>query len=518
MKKKSAVKLYDTTMRDGTQGQGISFSLADKLRVAKKLDSFGIHYIECGWPGANATDTEFFERAKNLSWKSKLVAFGMTRRAGIKAEEDAQLKALLKSGAPVVTIFGKTSRLHVLEVLKVSLRENCAMIADSVRFLKKSGREVIYDAEHFFDGAKENWSYAIATLFAAKKAGADVIVLCDTNGGTMPDEVERMVKKVVLKIGIPIGVHTHNDCECAVANALAAVRSGAVQVQGTVNGYGERVGNCNLTSLIPNLEFKMGIKCVEDLTKLRELSRFVDELANVQHNIRAPYVGETAFTHKGGVHASAVEKLTCTYEHIDPSLVGNTRRILVSELAGQLNVLRKAHELGFTNLTKGSKEITTILAEVKKLENAGYEFEVADASFSLIVSRVLGLYNPMFKFLEYQITSRKSVVSGCNACEATVKLEVEGKEEYTVAGGDGPVNALDAALRKALKNFSQVGSMHLEDYKVRILSGDRGSASKTRVLITSTDGKESWVTVGVSDNLIEASWLALVDSFEYKLQ
>ena len=516
MKNKKVINLYDTTLRDGTQGQGISFSLADKLRIAQKLDQFGVQYIECGWPGSNPKDLEFFKKAQKLSWNSKLVAFGMTRRTGIKAEKDSQLITLLKSGAPVVTIFGKTSLLHVLKVLGVSRQENCLMIADSVRFLKKNGREVIYDAEHFFDGAKENWAYAIATLFAAKDAGADAIVLCDTNGGTLPDEVLRVVKKVVQKLGIPIGVHMHNDSECAVANTLMAVKAGAVQVQGTINGYGERVGNCNLVSLIPDLEFKMGIKCVLDLTKLCELSRFVDELANVQHNIRAPYVGKTAFAHKGGVHASAVGKLAKTYEHINPETVGNSRTILVSELAGQSNVLRMAHELGFSGLTKGSNEVAQILAEVKKLESSGYEFEAADASFSLIVSRVLGLYESPFEVVGYHVSFR-SGSDKCNVCEAAVKLKVSGTLEYVVAEGDGPVNALDAALRKALKNFPAVNSMQLEDYKVRILQDEKGSASKTRVLILSTNGKESWGTVGVSDNIIEASWIALVDSFRYAL-
>ncbi|MEI6478899.1 MAG: citramalate synthase [bacterium] len=517
---KAVVRIYDTTLRDGTQGEGISFNVAAKLAIAKKLDEFGVDYIEGGWPGSNPKDMEFFLKAAETSWqKAKITAFGSTRKAGLKAEEDPQLIKLLESKASVVTIFGKTSLVHVRKILSVTPSENCQMIMDSVAFLRSKGREVIYDAEHFFDGAKEDWSYAIETLLAAKNAGADTIVLCDTNGGTLPDEIGRMVKKVVRKLCMPIGVHTHNDSECAVANALAAVRSGAVHVQGTVNGYGERVGNCNLTSLIPNLEFKMGIKTVPDLTKLRELSRFVEELANVPCNTRLPYVGQLAFTHKGGIHVHAVEKLTHSYEHVDPSRVGNNRRFLVSELAGQLNILNKAKELGFSGLEKGSPEVKTALTEIKRLENEGYEFEAADASFSIVIRRILGSYQPAFELLEYHTSFRRSMNSLNSSCEATVKIKVGEIEEYTVASGDGPVNALDFALRKALSIFfPQVNKVSLVDYNVRILTGDRGSAAKTRVLILSTDGEKSWGTVGVSDNIIEASWLALVDGFEYWLQ
>ena len=520
MKTKPAVQLYDTTLRDGTQGEGISFSVAGKLAVAKKLDDFGVHFIEGGWPGANPKDMEFFKEAQKLTWRAKICAFGSTRRANVEASKDPQLKDLLKSGAPVVTIFGKTSPTHVKHVLQVTPEKNCDMIRDSIRFLKKSGREVFYDAEHFFDGAKENWSYAIATLLSAKEAGADIIVLCDTNGGTLPYEIERIVKRVVRRVGVPIGIHTHGDSACAVANAILAINAGAVHVQGTINGYGERVGNCDLISVIPILQLKMGYKnLVPDLSKLRELSRFVDELANVPHNIRAPFVGQTAFTHKGGVHVSAVEKLTSTYEHINPSAVGNSRRSLVSDLAGQSNVLQKARELGFSGLEKGSEEVKKILAEVKKLEKGGYEFEAADASFSLIIERVLGLHKPAFEMLEYHVSFRRSADGVCNTCEGTVKLKVAGKEVYEVECGDGPVNALDASLRKALgRFFPKISKMRLENYNLRNLSDGRGSASKTRALILSSEGERVWGTVGVSDNSIEASWLALVDSFEYWLR
>ena len=517
---KPQVTIYDTTLRDGTQGTGISFSVLDKIRVAEKLDGFGVHYIEGGWPGSNPKDAEFFAEARKRTWKNaKIAAFGSTRRGNLKVEDDPQVRALLDAETPVVTLVGKSWILHVREVLNVTPEENCAMIRETVAFFKAKGREVCYDAEHFFDGYKEDPEYAVSTLLAAVEGGADLPVLCDTNGGTLPEEVARIVGDVVARIGRPVGIHTHNDCGLAVANALAAVRAGAVQIQGTVNGYGERVGNCNLTTLIPNLQLKMGIPVVPDLPRLRELSLFVDELANCQHDIRAPYVGATAFAHKGGIHVNAVQKLARSYEHIRPQEVGNKQNILISELSGQSNVLLKAEALGL-KLEKGSPKVMEILTEIKRRESLGYEFEAADGSLDLLIRKVLQHHQPLFELLEYHCTFRRS---GSDAdegdtCEATIKLLINGERVYTVDEGDGPVNALDAALRKALRPaYPQIDEIKLEDYKVRILDGNQGTAARTRVLIVSTDGKNDWGTVGVSGNVIEASWLALVDAIEFKL-
>lgn len=510
--------MYDTTLRDGTQGTGISFSVLDKIRVAERLDAFGIHYIEGGFPGSNPKDAEFFEQAKHRKWKhAKIAAFGATRRGKLAVEDDPQVKLLLNAETPVVTIVGKTWPLQVTDVLGVTLDENLAMIADTVRYLKENGREVMYDAEHFFDSFKDNPAYSLATLKAARDAGADVMVLCDTNGGSLPDFVEATVREIAETLGAPIGIHTHNDSGLGVANALAAVKAGAVQVQGTINGYGERVGNCDLVTVMPTLQLKMGIPVVADLTRLRELAMVVDELANVTHNIRAPYVGSAAFTHKGGQHVHAVQKLASSYEHIAPELVGNERNITISDLAGQSNVLVKAEELGF-KLEKGTPEVARVLAEVKRLESEGYEFESADASFELLVRKILGQHTPLFELLEYHTTFRRSNNHSCSTCEATVKLRVNGTDEYTVSEGDGPVNALDSALRKGLRPFyPQVDEIALVDYKVRIMDSKQGTAARTRVFIESKDGTDEWGTVGVSDNIIEASWLALVDSLEYRL-
>ena len=512
------VTIYDTTLRDGTQGTGISFSVLDKIRVAEKLDAFGVHYIEGGWPGSNPKDAEFFAEAAKRPWKhAKIAAFGSTRRANLKVEDDPQVQALLDAQTPVVTLVGKSWILHVREVLNVTPEENRAMIRETVAYFKARGREVFYDAEHFFDGYKEDAQYAVSTLAAAVEGGADLVILCDTNGGTLPDEVERITRDVVARIGCPVGMHPHNDCGLGVANGLAAVRAGAVQVQGTINGYGERVGNCNLTTLMPNLQIKMGIPVVPDLTLLRELSLFVDELANCQHDIRAPYVGSTAFAHKGGIHVNAVQKLARSYEHIRPEQVGNAQNILVSELSGQSNVLLKAQALGL-KLEKGAPEVLEILQEIKRREALGYEFEAADGSFDLLIRKVLQHHKPLFELLEYHCTFRRSGDGACDTCEATVKLCIQGERVYTVDEGDGPVNALDAALRKALRPYyPQIDAIQLQDYKVRILNSKQGTAARTRVLITSTDGKADWGTVGVSDNVIEASWLALVDAVEYKL-
>ena len=510
--------IYDTTLRDGTQGTGISFSVVDKIRVAEKLDAFGVHYIEGGWPGSNPKDAAFFEEAAKRSWKhAKITAFGMTRRGKVRVEDDPQVQMLLDARTPAVTIVGKTWPLHVTEVFNVSLEENLAMIADTVAHLKKHGREVLYDAEHFFDSYKEDRDYSLRTVKAARDAGADLIVLCETNGGNLPDFVERVTREVIAELGQAVGIHTHNDGGVGVANALAAVRAGAVQVQGTINGYGERVGNCNLTTVMPNLQLKMGFDLGLDLAGLRDLAHFVDELANVPHDIRAPYVGAAAFTHKGGLHVHAVQKLARTYEHVDPALVGNERIITISDMSGQTNVIVKAEKLGF-KLAKGAPEVATILTEVKRLESEGYEFEAAEASFELLLRRHLGQSRPLFELEEYHCGFRRAAKAHWNKCEATVKLRVNGQPEYTVAEGDGPVNALDAALRKALRPFyPAIDAIQLDDFKVRISNGQAGTAARTRVLIDSTDGDEHWGTVGVSDNIIEASWLALVDSFEYKL-
>lgn len=510
------VTLYDTTLRDGTQGTGISFSVLDKIRVAEKLDSFGIDFIEGGWPGSNPRDVAFFEEAAQRKWThARIVAFGSTRRSGVAVEKDAQVHTLLEAKTPVITIVGKTWLLHVTEVLGVKPEENLSMIADTVAHLKKHEREVFYDAEHFFDSYKDDPAYSLQTLRAARDAGADLLVLCDTNGGSLPEEVGRITDEVIAALGCSVGIHTHNDCGLGVANALAAVRAGACQVQGTMNGYGERVGNCNLTTIIPTLQVKMGLSSVPDLARLREISRFVDELANVPHDIRAPYVGEAAFTHKGGLHVHAVQKLARSYEHMDPSLVGNTQNILVSDMSGQSNILVKARQFGF-EFQKGAPEVAAILQKVKASEAQGYEFEAADASFDLLIRRVLKCHKPLFDLKEYHCSFRRSPVHGFTTCEATVKLQIDGIAEYTVEEGDGPVNALDAALRKALKPFYRwIDDLSLVDYKVRIVDSSRGTAARTRVLVVSTDSHATWGTVGVSDNIIEASWLALVDSFEF---
>lgn len=508
------ITLYDTTLRDGTQGQGISLSLLDKFRIAERLARFGMDIIEGGWPGSNVKDLDFFREVRGRSWgRTKIAAFGSTRRAHTDVSRDPQIQAIRDADTPVVTFFGKSWKLHVTEVLKVSPAENGAMIADTVSYFKRLNREVIYDAEHFFDGYKDDPDHALGTLDAARDA--DILVLCDTNGGTLPHEIEEIVRMVNECFPGRIGIHTHNDCELGVANALAAVRAGAVQVQGTVNGYGERTGNCNLTSLIANLQLKLGIAVVEKLSELREVSLFVDELANCPPNIRAPYVGATAFAHKGGMHVNAVQKLARSYEHVEPALVGNEQTILISELSGQSNILLKAERMGIT-LRKGSQEVIEILKRIKNFEAQGYEFEAADASFELLVRGVIGQRRPLFDLKEYHCSFLRKEVATDLACEATVKISVGGVFEYTVDEGDGPVDALDRALRKALRPFYKwIDCIRLADYKVRILDGLRGSAAKTRVLIVSTDGHRVWGTVGVSDNIIEASWLALVDSFEF---
>jgi 2-isopropylmalate synthase len=517
---KPKVTIYDTTLRDGAQGEGISFSSADKIRIAERLDAFGVHYIEGGWPGSNPKDMDFFAEAGQRKFKhAKIAAFGSTRRAQTKCKDDPQIDMLVKANTPVVTLVGKTWSLHVAEVIRTTSEENLAMIGDSVRYFKQLGKEVVYDAEHFFDGYKDDARYALATLKAAQDAGVDIVVLCDTNGGSMPGEVGRITGEVRKALKCPVGIHTHNDSGVGVANALAAVEQGAVQVQGTMNGYGERTGNCNMTSVIPCLVLKMGIDCIpkDNIRHLRELSMFVDDLANVRHDIRQPFVGATAFAHKGGIHVNAVEKVARSYEHIEPELVGNHRRVLVSELSGRSNILMKAHELGI-DLSKDTPEVREILQQLKQLEHAGYEFEAADASFHILIQKLLKRHKPFFTLLAYRVIMDRQGADGLSIVEASVKLEVNGEVVHTVAEGDGPVHALDRAFRVALSKFyPAIGEVRLVDYKVRILDSQLGTASKTRVMIESTDGTDIWGTVGVSDNLIEASWEALVDSVEYKL-
>ena len=512
------VTVYDTTLRDGTQGTGISFSMQDKLRVAERLDNFGVHYIEGGWPGSNPKDVAFFAEAAKRTWKSaKITAFGMTRRGGVRVEDDTQVRQLLEAETPVITVVGKTWPLHVTEVFGVSLDENLAMIRDTIAHLKSRGREVFYDAEHFFDSYREDPEYSLTTLRAAAEAGADLVVLCDTNGGSLPEFVSKATAAAMAAMGAPVGAHTHNDCGLGVANALAAVEAGAVQVQGTMNGYGERVGNCNLTTLIPLLQLKCSRPLVNDLERLTELSRFIDEVANVPPDIRAPFVGSAAFTHKGGLHVHAVQKLARSYEHIDPVLVGNERVVSISDLSGQTNVLVKAESMGF-KFAKGSPEVAKVLEEVKRLEHEGYEFEAAEASFELLLRRLLGRHRTLFELDEYKCDFLRSghAAADWNKCTAMVQIRVNGEKVHKEGHGDGPVNALDVALRLALGPFFPViGGVRLADYKVRIINGRRGTAARTRVFISSTDGKAEWGTVGVSDNIIEASWQALVDSFDY---
>lgn len=514
------VQIYDTTLRDGTQGEGFSLSLLDKLRIAEKLDEFGVTYIEGGWPGSNPKDVEFFAEATKREWKhAKIAAFGSTRRKNIAVEDDPQVQLLLDADTPAVTIFGKSWALHVTEVLNTTIEENQAMIRDTVRHLSERGREVIYDAEHFFDGFKDSVDHALDTLRAAHEGGASCLVLCDTNGGTLPSEVQKITQLVCEEIpGARVGIHTHNDCEMAVANAIAAVEAGAVQVQGTINGYGERTGNCNLTSVVPILQLKKGIQCVDDLTRMKELSYFVDSVSNNPHFNRAPFVGRTAFSHKGGMHVNAVQKLARSYEHIRPEEVGNSQIILVSELSGQSNILLKAAELGIS-LEKGSSEAMAVLTRVKELENEGYSYEAAGGSLELLLRRELGSHEALFEVVEYHCSFRQYRTGHEPVCEATVKVRVDGNVEYTVAEGNGVVNALDKALRKALLRFyPELEQLRLIDYKVSILGGHDATAAKTRVQIVSKAGDEDWGTVGVSNNIIESSWLALVDGIDLFLQ
>jgi len=516
-----SILIYDTTLRDGSQAEGVSFTVASKLRVSEKLDHFGIDYIEGGWPGSNPRDMAFFEQAVNLNLKhAKIAAFGSTRRANTKAQEDAQVKLLIDAQTPVVTIFGKSWLLHVTDVLRTTPEENLAMIEDTVRYLKEQGKEVVYDAEHFFDGFLDNGEYALATLEAAQRGGADFLTLCETNGGKLVTPFHKITQAVVDRFpNSKIGLHCHNDAGVGVALSLTGVEAGAVMIQGTMNGYGERNGNANLTTIIPNLELKMNYStnCGKNLSKLRDLSLFIDDSTNLRADIRAPYVGAASFAHKGGVHADAASKSSRSYEHIDPATVGNRTRVLVSDMSGRSSIMLKAKEMGM-DVDGRSPEMKSFLNELKTLEFKGYEFESADASFDLLLRKFLRGEDPAFEVLRYHVG-----VEGLNneedvSSEATVKLKVKNEERHVVAEGNGPVSALDHALRKALaKDFPFIAEVTLIDFKVRILESNQGTDAITRVHVESTDGKSTWGTIGVSDNVITASWEALVDSVTYKI-
>jgi 2-isopropylmalate synthase len=514
------IKIYDTTLRDGTQAEDIAFSVEDKVRIAQKLDELGIHYIEGGWPSSNPKDLQFFQEVKKLPHShSKIVAFGSTCRAGTPPQKDFNLQALIGAGTEVVTIFGKSWDIHPIEALKITLEQNLEMIHQSVRFLKDQVSEVIYDAEHFFDGYKSNSHYALKTLQAAQDAKADWIVLCDTNGGTFPDEIQSIIDEVKKKITVPFGIHVHNDTGMAVASTILAVKKGIKLVQGTVNGYGERCGNANLCSIIPNLKLKMGIDCVTDaqLRKMTEVSRFVSELANLPHNKYLPYVGDSAFAHKGGVHVSAIRKSDLAYEHIQPERVGNRQRVLISDLSGESNILYKAAEFKIDLESKDPK-VREILDNLKRLENQGFQFEGAEGSFEILIKKALGKHKKFFELMGFRVIVEKQKEEESPLSEATIMVRVGDRVEHTAAVGNGPVNALDNAIRKALEKFyPELREVKLLDYKVRILSSKDGTGAQTRVLIESGDGKSKWGTVGVSENIIQASWQALVDAIDYKL-
>ena len=520
------IHLYDTTLRDGTQGEDVNFSAEEKIMIAQRLDDFGIHYIEGGWPGSNPRDLQFFELAQQVDFKhAKLAAFGSTRKPGFSCGDDPNIQALLAARTPVITIFGKSWDLHVGKIMGNTLEENLAMIHDSVAYLKDHSREVIYDAEHFFDGYKANPDYALSTLAAAVKGGADCIVLCDTNGGTLTYDIEPMIARVHQVVAekkhpcpspIRIGIHTHNDSGLAIANSICAVKAGATMVQGTINGYGERCGNADLTSIIPILCLKMNRPCIssENLSRLKKLSRFVSETANMIPHNNMPFVGKSAFAHKGGVHVSAIMKLPKAYEHMDPELVGNKRKVLVSDLSGKSNVEYKARELG---VELNGSDRQKVVSEIKRMEQEGYQFDVADGSFKILLEKLTEQFRPLFDLESFRVTIEKDKNQPCSA-HATVKISVDGKQEITAAEGNGPVSALDNALRKALDNFfPHLDHMRLVDFKVRVIDGRAGTAAKVRVFIESRDEDHVWSTIGVSEDIIEASWHALADSFQYKL-
>jgi 2-isopropylmalate synthase len=513
-----SIEIYDTTLRDGAQGVGINFSVSDKLRIAEHLDTLGVTVIEGGWPGANPTDTEFFEamRAHPLH-SATLAAFGATRRPGMRAQDDMQVRTLIGSMAPIITLVGKTWDRQVVDVLRTTLEENLAMIADTVRWCIEKGRRVVFDAEHFFDGHTSDPDYALRCLDAAIAAGAERVTLCDTNGGTLPDQVEAVVRGITERFGKVAGIHCHDDSGCAVANTLAAVRAGAVQVQGCINGYGERTGNANLCTLIPNLQLKMGMRVVADeqLARLTEIARDVAEIANISPPLSAPYIGQAAFTHKGGQHIDAMSKASYAYQHIDPAQVGNRRQSVITQQSGRGTVLEKAASFG-VDLTQDQALARRVADEVKQLEHRGYSFEGAEASFELLVHRARG-NRPPFTLIDY-IALVEQREGRSLVCEATIKVQVGELVVHTAAEGNGPVNALDAALRKALTpSHPEIGATQLFDYKVRVLDGRDGTAAGVRVLVESGDHHRRWSTVGCSTNIIEASWSALADAFEYAI-
>ncbi len=515
------VFIYDTTLRDGTQAEGVSVSVEDKLRITEKLDDFGIHYIEGGWPGSNPKDDEYFKQVKKLPLKNaKIAAFGSTRRAYLAVDEDPLIQNLIKAETPVITIFGKSWDLHVTEALKTSLDKNLEMVFDTVSYLKKNTDEVVFIGEHFFDGYKSNPDYAYAVLKTAQEAGADFIVLADTNGGTLPNEIEKIIREIKER-GITgnLGIHAHNDSDTAVWNSIVAVLNGAVQVHGTINGFGERCGNANLCSIIPNLTLKLGYETIprENLKKLKEISNFVADIVNLPVPKNMPYVGDSAFAHKGGVHASAVLKNPKLYEHINPEEVGNRRKILVSDLAGKSNIIYKAKELGI-ELDEKDPRITELVQEIKRLESIGYHFEAAEASLELLIRKHLGLLKKYFDLDAYRVLIARRYTDKEPVSEATVRIKIDNHYEHTASLGYGPVNALDRALKKALIGiYPSLAEVELIDYKVRIVNESAGTAAKIRVLVESRDKDKKWGTVGVSDNVIEASWQAVVDSFIYKL-
>ncbi len=513
------IDIYDTTLRDGSQREGVSLSVSDKLKIAQKLDEFGVSYIEGGWPGSNPKDIEFFRRAKKIDFRhARLCAFGSTRRPGIQAAEDSNIQALIEAGTQTVTIFGKSWDFHVNDALKTTLEENLAMIGDSVAYLKGKGLQVFFDAEHFFDGYKANPSYALDTVEAAAKGGADVVVLCDTNGGLMPWELKPILTAVKERIKTPLGIHTHDDAGMAAANSLLAVREGIVQIHGTVNGYGERCGNANLCTIIPNLNLKMGLESVTDdqLRGLTKLSRFIAELANIAPAEQQPYVGYNAFAHKGGIHIDAVSKMPATYEHADPLQVGNKRRILVSELGGRSTISLKTNGNNI-QLDKDKPETASVLNRIKEMEHYGYQFEGAEGSFELLVLKMMKAYQPLFQLKGFRLIIEKRE-NGQMYSEATIKVKVGDVQVHTAAEGNGPVNALDNALRKALEGiYPALKRFKLTDFKVRVIDGVDGTGAQVRVFIETRDEEKTWGTVGVSPNIIEASWIALVDSLEYGL-
>ncbi len=515
----AAIEIYDSTLRDGAQAEGITYSLEDKLLIARRLDQLGVHYIEGGWPNpTNPKDLAFFREVKKLDLRAGVTAFGSTRRADRRPADDEILNTLLRAETQSVCLFGKSWTLHVEAVLRIPLEENLRLIQDSVEFLVQHGREVIYDAEHFFDGYKADPDYALRTLLAARQGGARLLVLCDTNGGTLPTELGRIIQETRARLDIPFGIHAHNDAGMGAANSVVAVELGAVQVQGVFNGYGERCGNANLCTVIPTLELKLGRRTIgrEKLRELMEFSRFLSEIANVYHDHRQPYVGESAFAHKGGVHIDAMTKDPRCYEHCDPEAVGNERRFLVSDQSGASAIVSKLARV-CPGLNKRDPLAQQVLSQVKRLEHEGYQFEAAEGSFELLARRVMGAYQDLFKLVDFRTITRKSG-DAIEETEAILKVEANGQVFHTVAEGDGPVNALDKALRKALEEvFPGIRQVHLEDYKVRVLSGSDGTAARVRVLIESSDGAQAWGTVGVSENIIEASWIALADSLHYKL-